>query len=535
MLKVFIVDDDDIIRKGLHVIVKKFVEDCEVVGQAADGELALEAIKVLKPDLLITDIKMPIMDGIELIKNVKELKLKMKIIVLSGFDEYKYVRETFKYGVKDYLLKPIQKKDIVELINNIKIEIEKENGEDIQGMDLELKAKEGTNLLRQKMIIQLSQKSYSDNAELEKELKSLDIKQTGNFIVTILSIDNYFKLNTKEAPDLGLNSIKQLINEFETTCKSITNNLIAFKCLEDSCILALFEGIGKLELQQRLSRLQSDIVNKNDFTISIGVSNGFNNIYDSHIAFEQVNLAIEEKFYKGNNSLINYEDNSYERNKLEEPKIDKCIDNFLGAIEICNSKGIVKHIEEFLIYLKESKLRPNEFRKSCLGFISRVVAVSSDFRDATNNLSIEDDLDLTIYLKEISTYEELREYLVSEMFKIAEEIKSIREKKSKKIIEISKKYVLNHFKEDINLNLIAEKVFLSANYFSNLFKSETGMNFSDFLLDVRVNEAKKLLANYEYKIYEIGPMVGYDEIVSFGRAFKKKVGLSPSDYRNIIK
>jgi two-component system response regulator YesN len=123
LYKILIVDDDKIIRGGLKAIIESNYNDCESIFQAANGERALEILRSDNIDIMITDVRMPVMDGVELIKKVKECNLNVKSIVLSGFDEYKYVRETLKNGACDYLLKPLQNEELLKILDKAKAEI----------------------------------------------------------------------------------------------------------------------------------------------------------------------------------------------------------------------------------------------------------------------------------------------------------------------------------------------------------------------------------------------------------------------------
>ncbi|WP_053242822.1 response regulator [Clostridium sp. DMHC 10] len=151
MLSVFIADDDRIIRKGLVKIIDNNMKEFKIVGEAANGSAALEKIKELKPDILVTDIKMPVMDGIELINNIKKLSLKTRSIVLSGFDDYKFIRETFKNGAVDYILKPIDNKILFQLLEKIKEDIENETYEKEKEEKYKNRIKESTSFLKEKV------------------------------------------------------------------------------------------------------------------------------------------------------------------------------------------------------------------------------------------------------------------------------------------------------------------------------------------------------------------------------------------------
>jgi two-component system response regulator YesN len=179
-------------------------------------------------------------------------------------------------------------------------------------------------------------------------------------------------------------------------------------------------------------------------------------------------------------------------------------------------------------------VEPAQFKGYFVSLLHRISAKLPEFKEALDDLAIRGS-DLGEKILEAGTVNDLKDQLMSAFYQIANRISSIRQDRSKKPVEIAKEYIKKHFDEDISLKTVADIVFMNPSYFSELFKNETGKNFIDFLIDTRIAAAKTYLTKPEIKIYEIGQLVGYDEPVSFNRTFKKVVGVSPLQYRKLIK
>jgi two-component system response regulator YesN len=264
-----------------------------------------------------------------------------------------------------------------------------------------------------------------------------------------------------------------------------------------------------------------------DTTYTLGVGNVYYGIQNTKIAYHEAQKAADARFYLGKNHRIEY--NEIDKKIIDfnynlEPSLNKLVQNIV-LYDYIASKRIMDQIFIDLCYIDSAK-----FRKHMRDMIDLLILQVKDFQEAILCCAH----DYVFFLDNINTYNELKTYMNHIIKDVIEFIKNEREKRSKIRIELAKKYISENYKDNITLNDVAEHVELNASYFSNLFKTEVGTNFSDYLLEVRMQVARKLLRDPIIKVYEIGCMVGYEDAVSFGRAFKKKVGMSPKEYRNTV-
>ncbi len=404
-MKIVVVDDDNIIRKGLCKILNKIDETNEIAGSFQNGKHALEYLEnnCQFVDLVITDIKMPVMTGIDLIKYSNEKLKKIPLfIVLSGYDEFDYVRDTMRLGAFNYLLKPINMKELEKIIEEAKIKLKDRN---------------------------TNNEIYSKSVE-------------------ILKRDLFKNI---------LFSNKEIINE--------KHNVL-------------------------LKNMQFD---KNKTYKMMAVN--LNNKEDEKIVIEFINKAIENSsleycsfHYKSYIYIVFYADE-----KISIDYIEKECDIFLkNKIEVY----IFKTIGEIYKLRQQSQL------------LTKITEQNKNKINGTNKYFI---------------YDEKR---------IKEILEEKENSKETAVIKIAKDYIINNYNNNITLKDVADEVYLSQNYFSELFKKEIGEGFYDFLTNYRVKKAKELLLTTNLRVYEIAQKVGYSDSITFGRVFKKVTGSTPNFFRN---
>lgn len=413
-MKILIVDDDKIIRMGLSKLLMRLFDKHEVIRDFQNGLLALEYLKENEAnvDLVIADIKMPIMTGIELMENsIKDLKNPPIFIILSGYDEFEFVRDTMKAGAFDYLLKPVKQNDLIRVIEEVELRInnDKKNNK-ILDKSIEVLRKDA-----------FKQILFSNSDTSNKILKSLmeTINLDTDYIFEMIVIDNY-KMNIFNKNKLFNDYIKEILDCYENM-RYLTFNY------EDSIYLIFY--------------------------------------------FNESSYQDKDKFME---------------------KVIKCSDSF---IENNMNVFIFDYTNQILELRKYSKL--------------------------------------IIKAKQNMIYEgKVNKYFLNKMDKLID-IENNMETSSKAIaIKLAKKYIIKNFNKNITLKDVAEEVYLSQNYLSELFKKELGEGFYEYLSNYRIKKAKELLLTTNLKIYEVAESIGYNDSITFGRAFKKITGTTPNKFRN---
>ena len=518
MFKILVVDDDKIIRKGLIKIIEKSDTEFEIAGEAANGLRALEVIKESKPDILITDIKMPVMDGIELINRIQEEKLDLSIVVLSGFDDYKYVREALKGGAYDYLLKPIDKTQMFDILYKLKEKIISKEKKQEEIKYISKLVSDSEKIMKEKSFISILDGSKND-------LDLLETKDSRNNYIVVFSIDGLYKHEENNNAVIMLENLKKEV----------------YEVFKDGMVIAA-EMNKKIVMLFNFLNTTSDYFNKaleniilkchDNEKVTIGVSRIFNDKANIQNAYDEAVKAVEFKFYYGTNKIYHYEENNnILKGNINLEEIKSLEDSLINYIQICDLEKIKLACKKIFEYLNRFKVEPAAVKKMLNAFISKMSSKEQDFLYVVEN---NEEGDVDFFIENIDTYFELCDYVIDYLLKAAEKMKLIRSERDKKIIERAKLYIKKHYKEDITLKTVADYVFLNPNYFSKLFKEEVHINFIDYLIETRIEVAKELLKVPGIKVYEVAEQIGYDEVVSFNRAFKKVVGVSPKNYLKLI-
>lgn len=408
-MNILVVDDDNIIRRGLKKLIERLFDDHKVIADFQNGCLAYDYLKKNREgvDLVITDIKMPQMTGIELIEEVeKNFDTAPLFVVLSGYDEFNYVRDSMKFGAFNYLLKPIKTEEL-------------------------------------KNVIKEAEDKICENTNKSKVIKaSLDVLKK-DFFKNILFSQKEFD-NVK-------NSV--LLDNIQLD-ENYVYKLIILKRVENKSIISEFI---------------KDICDKYD-----GVEN---------IVF----------YYKNRIYILFY--------------ISKKISNEISSI----FEYIVNVTDIFL----EKKISPY------------ILETTEDVWNLRNQSEIMRNIEFD------SMEVTAKKYFLDDSKKLSEimnEKSNINSNST--VIRLAKDYIINNFNKNITLKDVAEEVFLSQNYLSELFKKETGEGFYDFISRYRIRKAKEILITTNLKIYEVAERVGYNDSITFGRAFKKLTGVTPNSYRN---
>gem|GEM_PF-4751169 len=282
-----------------------------------------------------------------------------------------------------------------------------------------------------------------------------------------------------------------------------------------------------------LHRLMDHAKGDLGISITVGLSNEFEVLERAYIGYHQAILALERLFYLGTNMLIEYVAKDCCYDEIRERSVYQKADELIGTMQCLDSQNAKKNVLAIFELMQKNNVSSQQFREGICRIINQISATSLEFREKIEAYIIN-GFGVISYINALDTLTEIRDYFMEFIMSVIISIKRSRAERSKKIIEVAKEYILKNYCTNINLNSVSEYVHLNSTYFSELFKVETGTNFIDYVVETRINAAKKLLLNPELKVYEIGQKVGYDEPVSFNRAFKRVVGISPQEYRKII-
>ncbi len=529
MLKVMIVDDEAIVRIGLKSCINWEEYGFEIIGDASNGKEALRLFDKIQPDILLTDIKMPVMDGIELIKLLSQKYPCTKVLVLSCFNEYNLVREAMKYGAMDYLFKPTMKsEDILAAVNEVKERLMRERAERNEVTNLKYSVNESLSFLKEKYLNQLVKRNF-ERSSIYTEMRRLGIElDERNIICFAIEIDEHEKIKERYSYDE--------LQIFYTTCLSIVNEAILHIdhgiCFMDEVQhIILFinaESSSEKSLHEQLLFISNKIQNMvkiyADISLSIGVSHIVSDYSGMKYAYQQAKKALSGKFYSGRGRAYFYEEFKTDLPGMKD-SLSTEIRELEQAMNIRDLSMVLKKIED--IFVKTGTRRDWCKEDVCRLAIDLAIICLRIYRD---EIKLEDffsdDPNMLHEVFKNETIDEVESWLKNI---IAGLITSL--KKYSPAVLKALDFISGNFTRDITLQEISEYVYMSKNYFSKVFKDETGENFVEYLSRVRINHAKKLLESENLKAYEVSERVGYTNYRYFCRIFKKITGINPSDVK----
>ena len=538
MLGIVIVDDEELIRKGLVKIISKSGMDISILGEAANGQEALEVVRRCMPDIVLTDVRMPKMDGIELIGHIELEFPGIKKIVLSGFDDFNYVRDTMRRGAMDYLLKPVDDLQLMNLLKKIEIELEEENKKKEKEISLKMQLDQSLPLLKEQFVHKIICEAGTSLKDIEKELQNHNINlQKGEYHVLLISMDNhkaiYERLGAEEAR-LKAFALKNISEEL------ILKHAPFVSCHDSSGVIAAvsFSGNPVEGLNKLLLDLYINLMQHFDLQFSISAGRPVNSLTNLKESYDSAVSNLRFRFYNRKQTIL-YAGNDLGVTEGQSKKellagiLENYEDRMKSCVELANRETFIRIIEELCSRFYELMIDPVDAFRALSDIFSKIKLGVPEFEKSLVEVlgfdySYEKSLDM------FDTLEEVKKYTASIYTGVIERIVEMRKRKDRRLVETVKEYVQKHYMEEISLNRVADAVYANASYICNLFKSQTGENFVEYLTRLRIEKAKALLKDVRIKTYEVGQLVGYSDATYFSKVFKKMVGITPSEYRNIV-
>ena len=536
MLKVFLVEDEVVMRNGIKNNIPWEQEGFEFAGEASDGELAYPLIKKEKPDILITDIRMPFMDGLELSRLVKKELPQIKIIILSGYNEFDYAKTAINIGVTDYLLKPISSAKLLEAVKKVADMIEKEqdNARLIKRYEKEM----------EENILQEKHKLWG--ALASNRLSTIELLEKGQRLGIDFTASAYqvflFKL-MQEGDSTGcseeLNRASEKVNDLAGSWERV----LSFDRSPEGWAF-LIKGESEEEVQSTYLETRKELLELVEGYPKVeyfgGIGNVVHRIGDIQTSYKEAARAFSSRFFLDANQIAD----SAEMVKVQmehDGKID--VSKMLSKkrehelVEKFLKNGTTEEVDSFL-----DELFQNIGEQNCKSLLYRQYVVMDLFFCASDFLgNLEMDIEnLPEECRDINQIVEMAEdaenlrYQIGNLFTETMQLRdSHSKKKYSKLLEDAKAFIDENYKHDeMSLNTVAAQVNISPSYFSTIFSSEMGQTFVEYLTHVRLEKAKELLMCSNMRTAEIGYEVGYKDSHYFSYIFKKVVGCSPKEYRN---
>jgi two-component system, response regulator YesN len=531
MWKIVLIDDDFQTLEGMKEVIPWSELDCVCAGEALDGEMGLEVIRKTSPDLIITDIYMPNMDGLEMIERLRLEGYGGKIIILSGYSDFEYARKALKLQVIDYLSKPISPGTLAITVNRAieQLSEEKASREQESGMAEKVMKYEQV-AIEEWMRRQLIHVSDRNQEEAPLVIQSLFHEQV-NIVVVGIEIVRTERIHTISPLDLRLfrYGLKNIALEWMEQ-SGLEYTYIDLHSHTSALVIrsVLLEGIAEQTLEKSLQQIHKSASDYLGLKLRIGIgtprqgwkymSASMNEAFKA-ISFRQGTEESGISFYEP--CMMNGKVQKVEF--IAYPLFQK-IAEMLRLNQVEEAKSAVRQLTEELNKLPmDADVRLPQLAAE-FGTIVRhalfEVSITVDSR------SIGMEIDQT---QEIQTLHQFHDKLDDWITSISDMVSKGSNTKHKQTVDFIIQYVNEHYAEDIGTSELAEKLYLSRNHVANIFRAATGETFTAYLIRFRMEKAREMIMSGKYLIYEVADRVGYKNVPYFSFLFKKHTGYNPSD------
>lgn len=522
-MKVFIVDDEFLLCEHIKRTIDWESIGMEVTGCFHDGRQALDAVEELQPDIVLTDISMPVMDGLELAKELHKKYPQIAVMIITGYSEFEYAQSAIRYGVKQYLLKPIEKEPYTKALLETKAAILDRENDYQKGIK-----KEEINQKRWETVKEYLAGDITAE-ELEERLGTLGEEIPGGEKVVLAFQYKRLKLAADEVGDFRRNIILRFMEAF--LLKDREGFVV---CNEKTGIAVLSSGQQyREELILRLERLCIRLEQDEGLSLFAGVSQSFRELQQISSCYEQAKRAMESRFVCADCKVITCEEACQDETFL----LSRYVDGERMLQDLRNNRREELMDGENGINGIFRKLKKDNSSKDNAVFAAIMcVSIINEFLMETSLLSV--GINSSELMQEASSkesLEELRDFVAMLMDKALNDVFGTEYVKSSARVEDAKRYIKEHLLEPgLSLQTVADGLFINKTYLSDLFKKETGQTVVKYILRSRLNLAKKELdENPEQDLYTVAINAGFSNEYYFIRCFKKQFGITPGSYAKL--
>lgn len=552
MLKLMIVDDELLMRIGIRSMINWECYGFQIAAEAANGKEALEAAKSVQPDLIITDIKMPVMDGLQLIRGASSILPSCKYVIVSNFDEFGYVKEALRLGAVDYLIKSeITPDTLIELLTTIRSKSEEQHAALYPPM-LQADLSQSLSHLKESFFKDLISGLLDEKDAIAKS-KQLQITVRSERLAIIkLRIDQFIAVRKKYVEKDERLLRFSVVNILEEIIPRKWNKEIVVESSSEYLLImniptenneATVADISKL--CSNIQRTMRDFMN---ISISIGISTFADGFRAIRNAYHEADKATHQSFFVGSGHILFYQDivqnitvlsaaqekgEASQINHFKESTVNRASEanaaNIINEIQLSyafdsnNKELLTTCLESFRLELQQKQANERMIREAYIRLTEHISTHLPANYQQSAALPYE-----ALFAAE--TWEAVHHIVLdyAQKYLLAE----CKTSEQRSYTELAVDMINRYYAESISLQSVANQINVNPSYLSRLFKQETGENFVSYLTRVRIERAKSFLENSHYKIYEIADKVGYHNYTYFSKIFKKVVGVSPEEYRD---
>ena len=542
LYRIILVDDEEEVRKSIIRKIDWTAVGFAVVGDAENGEDALEKIENLEPDVVLTDIRMPYMDGLTLAERIRQKYPSMKIVIFSGYDDFEYAKQAIKLNVTEYILKPVNVEELTAILKRIKTNLDEEIEQKRNVNLLRENYKRSLPILREQFLKDLISRPM-DGETVQTLLREYDIPLAGakKWIAIAVELELEQELTQEEAP-LPLHEEKNLIPISvmqilsENLKPSYRFSLLSFSGSADAKIAgiaAIDENNSQTELINILGDICKEIRKTLKVPVTIGIGHSAQKLENISRSFQSALDALGYRSVVGTGSTIYINDvepgigGKLQFGSEEESAL-------IQAIKFGPEEKIRETVRGIVDRTNEARVHARQQQAYILSVANCMIQLIQQYDLNMEEIFAEDPLgpDPFTVIQSMLNRENFSRWLYQTALKINNALSRERDYAARQVIEKAKQYIMDNYQDPgLSVEQICRYLHMSPAYFSTMFKKATGQTYIAYLTEVRLNKAVELLNMTDEKTYVIASQVGYQEQNYFSYVFKKRFGVSPTKFR----
>lgn len=536
LYRILLVDDEEEVRKAIIRNIEWEKLGFQMAQDAENGEDALEKIEQLKPDVIMTDIRMPYMDGLTLTKRIRQKYPSMKILIFSGYDDFEYAQQAIKLNVTEYILKPVNVEELTGILNRVRENLDEEIAQRRDVSMLRRRYLSSLPIIRELFLNDLVQGNVEE-ADICPKLEEygVDILNARKLTAAVVSLEPEERLKGRDSSPLQQErklipiSVRGLVEDRLRDYFRFTSFISAGGI---TFIAAIDQDSTQTGLIDLLADACKEVQRILGITVTIGV--GYSTQRPERIG-ESYQSAVDALGYKaivGTGGTIYINDmEPVSRGKLQlNPKDEAELEN---RIKFGTPETIGEAVREIAGRMEDTRAHASQYQVYRFSLINCIMRLMQQY-DMDLRQIFDAEGDVIRLMGSGHGREEFPVWLTRVACRMNEFINRRRDNTARQVIEEAKQYIQDHYQEpDLSVEMVCRQLHMSPAYFSTIFRKETGKTCVAYLTDVRLNRAVELLNQTSDKTYVIARKVGYQEQNYFSYVFKKKFGVSPTKYRGV--
>ncbi len=539
MYKLLLVDDEPMMREGISRFIANHPIGFTVAGEAASGQEALELLPELLPDVIITDICMPLLNGIELIEQAQMINPDVKVIIISGYDDFEYAQKALRLGVFDYILKPMVPEKLIDALSRVRDELD-QRGNLLRDLDeLKNRVKESLPVLRDRFFQELIGGKVAPDS-LAQKLTALDLKLAGRlYAIALLKVKNRQSNRAEPVAEEGLLqcSLMQIAESlFPVTLKPHCFFLSGGKLV---LLFATPDGDRQrvfISLNQNLQRMVIAIQRYLAREAYAALGRLYDDLLQVHRSRREAEEALRFSLLHEKGNVTNFEDIRTGDEALCARPVEM-ERQLLSQVKMGEKRAAQQTVAMILGYYRGLKdIKPTRFKQMVLEIAVLMLRMVEEMGGSIKSVRQDDAATPYDIIHLCETFQDLQRFLDEFTLNCLDEVEKLKVGKGYSLVEKAKEMIAAALNDnELSMDQIAARLFISPNYLRSLFKQQMGESFVEYITRMRMERAKQLLDDITLKVYDIAALVGYGDQHYFSICFKKYYGLAPTDYRELKK